>query len=213
MWCLRLWAWMPCRTLIPQLLVPCAWQTWAYEGLQTWHWRERERVKNNQYYSNMLFIASSRCCEFWGLRAFCVLCLRKHLQIGLRWPSPCELVHLCCVLHSGHSKDTPLMQSGLTSQSAVWALGALAFDEDIGRNLATMAINGYIFLYIYMYIYIYILYIYYIYIFNRKIMLQTPFVRFHDKFRAVSSEEWTKKHGKVIGTSIWETDKISGRLQ
>ena len=45
MWCLRLWAWMPCRTLVPQLLVPCAWQTWGYEGLQTWHWRERESVR------------------------------------------------------------------------------------------------------------------------------------------------------------------------
>jgi hypothetical protein len=51
MWCLRLWAWMPCRMLVPQLLVPCAWQTWAYEGLQTWHWRERvwEEKTNYQY--------------------------------------------------------------------------------------------------------------------------------------------------------------------
>jgi len=57
-------------------------------------------------------------------------------------------------------------------------LGGLAFDEDIGRNLATMLSMA-----------IHYIYIYYINIFNRKIILQTPFVRFHDKFRGVTSEE------------------------
>ena len=56
----------------------------------------------------------------------------------------------------------------------------MAFDEDIGRNLATMLSMAIHYIYIY---------IYYINIFNRKIILQTPFVRFHDKFRGVTSEE------------------------